>query len=558
MSMMTRENDLRAVLIAIAALAVLALNAFGIAAAETGSGESETARRLAFVVGNSEYRNVDRLANPSRDARAVGASLERVGFEVTTVMDGDQDTLDSALRGFVEESRGSDIVLFYYAGHSVQINGENYLLPVSVEATNVDAILAQSLSLGRLRNLLSAARPGLAIIILDSCRDNPFGPMATRMTGETAAPLVFGRGLAQSTGAAGMLIAYATQPGELAYDGDGTHSPFTASLLRYVENPGLEIRLMFGRVREDVVVNTEGAQVPWVEEAVLGEFYFSDPLSAGDAKLAGASVDQDLVFWRSIWRSDDAQDYQAYLMAFPDGTYAALAANRVAALTAPAVAVTAAQLASDSMSEAEWRRAKNSLYWLGYYNGPLTGAMDQSVADSVQAFQGALHEDMSGLLTGAQLHQLHAAAADSLIALGERLAERIVFDSARLDSIDRGISDIAMPAYQQLVARLAGDPDGEDILVEAKAQLDHMRQQRDTLDVSFENASQQYFTIVAATGAGYSQQVMAARNSTVRAGGTEGASRQYASSRRQVFLQHALDYARKGEINEQIWLAELH
>lgn len=530
-----------------------------VAATDSLANQYESARRLAFVVGNGDYQNFDSLANPRRDAGAVGDALERIGFDVTRVMDGDGQVMNSALSNFIEEARESDIVLFYFAGHSVQVNGENYLLPITVDASEPASILEQSLSLGHVRNLLNAADPGLAIVILDSCRDNPLGPMATERTGETAAPLVFGRGLAQTTGAAGMLIAYATQPGELAYDGEGDHSPFTESLLRYVEDPGLEIRLMFGRVREDVVVSTEGAQVPWVEEAVLGEFYFSDPV-AGDAKLAVAEADHDLIFWRSIWRSEDATDFAAYLQQFPDGTYAALATNRLAALSAghgSEGVLHTASASADALSEEDWRLAKNSLYWLGYYSGPLTGAVDHSVHDSVQAFQAARYEQTSGLLTGPQLHHLHDAAADSLISLGERLAERIVFDAARLDSIDRGITDIALPAYQQLVEKLADSEHGEAILMDAKAQIDHMQARRDNLVVSFESTSRQYFTVVTAAGAGYREQVADARYSEVRAGGTEDAPRQYLSSQRQVFLQHALDYAQKGEINEQLWLEDL-
>ena len=191
------------------------------------------------------------------------------------------------------------------------------------------------------------------------------------------------------------------------------------------------------------------------------------------------------------------------------------------------------------------------------HNGPLTGTMDEAVADSIQAFQAALYEEKSGLLTGPQLHQLHDAAADSLISLGERLAERTVFDKTRLASIDRGISDIAVPAYQQLVERLAKSSDGEEILVDAKRQLDSMREQRDNLARSFERVYQQYITVVAATGVGYLEQVKAARSSIVRAGGIESVAGRYLSSRRQLFLQHALDYAKMGGINERIWLAEL-
>ncbi len=548
------------ILVAMVILAAFALIGPAWATTDARRAEAETPRRVAFVVGNSEYRNITALANPRRDAQAIAGALERVGFEVTKVIDGDQQTITRALSDFTERSRGSDIVLFFFAGHGVQINGENYLLPVSIETTDPEAILEQSLSLNQLRNQLRAADPGLAIVILDSCRDNPFGPLATINAAETAAPLVFGKGLAQTQGAAGMLIAYATQPGELAYDGTGTHSPFTESLLRHFEETALEIRLMLGRVREDVVTKTGGKQVPWVEEAVLGEFYFSEPAAADGEQLAGKLADDDLIFWRSIWRSTKADDYKAYLGQFPEGTFAALASNRLAALSAPASdtpeGLAGGQTAS-TMTEEDWRLIKNSLYWLGYYNGPLSGTTDEAVTGSIQAFQDTLHEAKSGRLTGPQRLQLHDAAADSLISLGERLAERVVFDQARLVSIDRGISDIAMPAYAELVERLSGSPDGEAILAEAKQQLDAMRQKRDTVSRYFERATQHYMTVVAAASSGYLEQVKAARTSIVRAGGTENANARFLGSRRQLFLKHALDYADNGGIDEKLWIAEL-
>ena len=384
------------VVLALFALPALGILAPGIlapswpASAATGAepGGSNAPRRVAFVVGNSNYRSIATLANPSRDALAVAEALERVGFEVTRVIDGDRQGLADALASFAERSRGSDIVLFYYAGHGVQINGENDLLPVSIEVTETESILEQSISISEVRERLSEADPGLTLFMLDSCRNNPFGPMAARSGGETGARLVIGQGMARMSGAAGLLIAYATQPGAVALDGTGLHSPFTAALLRHIEAPGLEIRLLLGRVREDVVANTAGHQVPWVEEAVLGEFYFSEPtFGDGERPIAG-SGEHDLIFWRSVWRS-----------------------------------------------------------------------------------------------------------------------------------IDRGITDIALPAFRQLEQRLAGKAEGVEILAEAKRQLDAMGQRRDSVARQFERASESYLTVVAAAGSGYAERVRAASLGRSRAGG---------------------------------------
>ena len=553
-------------LFALPALGILALGTLAPsrpATAATGAelGGSNAPRRTAFVVGNSNYRSIATLANPSRDALAVAEALERVGFEVTRVIDGDRQTMAGELRRFAQASRGSDIVLFYYAGHGVQIDGENYLLPVSIEVSETESIFEQSISLGEVRDRLSEADPGLTLFILDSCRNNPFGPMPARSGGAAGPPLVIGQGMARMSGAAGLLIAYATEPGGVALDGIGLHSPFTAALLRHIEAPGLEIRLLLGRVREDVVANTAGRQVPWVEEAVLGEFYFTEPrFGDGERPIAG-SGEHDLIFWRSVWRSTDASDYEAYLEQFPDGAFAALAVNRLKALRASASAAAmplpAAVAAAAEIDAEGWRLIKNSLYWLGYYGGPLTGVRDAGVVGSIRALQEARYERPTGSLTPPQLRNLHDAAAGSLIALGERLAERIVFDRARLRSIDRGITDIALPAFRELEQRLAGKAEGAEILAEVKRQLDAMGQRRDSVARQFERASESYLTVVAAAGSGYAEQVRAASLGRSRAGGTERVSDRFLSSRRQLFLRHSLEYATKGRIDEELWVEQL-
>ena len=532
--------------------------AFPVSVSALAASEEAPSRRIALVIGNSNYKTIPMLPNPRRDASAIADSLKRLGFEVRRVLDGDQADFDQALQAFAADRRSADIALFYFAGHGIQINGENYLLPVSIKAPKVEAILEQSLGLNDVRAEMQRADPGLTIVILDSCRDNPYGPMVTQRTGETATPISIGQGLAKVSGAAGMLIAYATQPGEVAYDGFGEHSPFTKSLLAYLEKPGLEIRLMLGRVREQVVEETKGGQVPWVEEAVLGEFYFSERPDFQKAAIDDTDG-YDLAFWRSISRSSDARDFEAYLTKFPDGAFALLADNRLKALKVASYGLDAEPVKIDPapLSDEIWRQIKNSLFWLGYYNGNLGSAQDPRVAFAVKAFQSAFGTVPSGTLTKAEVKQLHYAAANSLISTGERIADQIVFERARLRSIERGISEIALPAYRELVQRMADKEEGTQILAEAKEQVDDMRGKLETLRRQSEQVEQQYFTLVAAAGSGYTEFMRAARRSHVRAGGTEGSDLEASETRRQVFLRHALEYANGGRIDEDRWIKEI-
>jgi hypothetical protein len=547
----------RAAMLAAARAVAILLQAGPALAESTTDDRAPALRKTAFVVGNSAYRHVQRLINPGRDAAAIAAKLRGIGFDVTTVIDGDQPAMAAALAQFTQRSAGSDIALFYFAGHGIQINGENYFLPVTAKASTTDAVLKQSLALNDVRRRLGEASPGLTIFILDACRDNPFGSLAANRPWETAAPVTLQPGLAQVQSAAGMLIAYATQPGKLAFDGKGKHSPFTESLLRYLEEPGLEIRLMLGRVREDVVAHTNGAQIPWVEEAVLGEFYFSERNDLIAALLEDGKPD-DVTFWRSIWRSTAREDYEAYLARFPQGAFATLATNRLNALKASVYAAATTFGDGVDTGDPEQRRmVQNSLYWLGYYNGKLTGTIDADVVKAVQAFQNDSYEKPTGRLTAAQVGQLHDGAAASLITLGERLSERIVFDRARLRGIDRGIAEIALPAYEQLKAKLAGAAEGPKILDEARRQVDQMQRQRAAVGGNYDRAAKDYLVVVAAAGAGYVEQIRQARFGQARVGGVAAPRVASLASRRDVFLKHALDYAEEGKIDEKRWLDDI-
>lgn len=521
----------------------------------TPNGETAKAlKRTAFVVGNNNYRHVQKLLNPINDAKAVAEKLDRIGFDVTMVLDADERTLRKALAEYRKSSAGSDIALFYFAGHGVQISGENYFLPVSINASSNDAVRNQSLALNEVRQQLRRASAGLTIFMLDACRDNPWPTNNPSWT--TKAPVILKPGLARVESAAGMLIAYATQPGTRALDGDGKNSPFTAALLRHIEQPGLEIRLMLGRVREDTVAQTKGAQVPWVEEAVLGEFYFSERTDADQAPLDKNKAD-DITFWRSIWRSTSPEDYEAYLKRFPKGTFTVLAANRLKALKASKQVAAAPAEEPDLLNDDQRRLVQNSLYWLGYYNGKLTGVRSASLVGAVQAFQLSSLDKPTGRLNATQINRLHDSAATSLIALGERLSDRIVFDRVRLRSIDRGIEEIALPAFEQLKKKLPDDAKGRKILAEAKQQLDAMHRQRNAVRDHFERATNDYVIVVTAAGASYATQMQLARYGRVRAGDSTTTRVDALAPRREIFLKHALTYAKEGKIDEKQWLADL-
>jgi TPR repeat protein len=224
--------------------------------------------RLALVLGNARYESVPMLDNPSNDAADVARALRNVGFEVIEQRNATRETMVRAIHEFSERLRGADVALFFYAGHGMQMNGENYLLPIDAKIQSPADVRFNTINLGDiLQEMEGAGRTN--IIILDACRNNPFAETLSRSNRAVAT-----RGLGRvDPTVEGSLIVYSTQPNNVALDGAGRNSPFTAALLKHIATPGLEVRQMISRVRGDVLQATDRKQTPWDSSSLVGDLY---------------------------------------------------------------------------------------------------------------------------------------------------------------------------------------------------------------------------------------------------------------------------------------------
>lgn len=231
--------------------------------------------RVALVLGNSEYQNTSALANPKNDAAAISQKLEALGFTVIKGLDLGKSGMESAIRDFVRELPGADVALFFYAGHAMQVDGANYLIPIDAALEDSTAIDFETINFNVILNFMNA-EDRTSIALLDACRNNPLARNFRRKLKGKARSAFVGRGLAAPNANGGqLLIGFATAPGEVALDGEGKNSPFTTALLKHIETPGLEIELMLKRVKSDVYEETEGSQSPWNNSALRNEFYFA-------------------------------------------------------------------------------------------------------------------------------------------------------------------------------------------------------------------------------------------------------------------------------------------
>lgn len=301
-------------------------------------------QRVALVIGNGAYQSVAPLANPRADAEAMAAALRELGFEVELGLDLDLQGMRQAARAFADDLPGADVALFFYAGHGMQVYGQNYLLPVDAtlkSATDLDfEAFSAELILSQMERW-----PAVKIVMLDACRNNPFAVRLSRSMGSSRAASALSRGLAPIEAAGGMLVAYATDPGDVAADGEGGHSPFTAALLANISAPGVEINTMLARVRADVYRATNGQQRPWTETSLIGEFYMAAKPVIPPAETASAppltslpaldGLDPrriELALWQAAEKKGMVADYQEYLRQYPEGIFAQIAKNRIAAL----------------------------------------------------------------------------------------------------------------------------------------------------------------------------------------------------------------------------------
>jgi hypothetical protein len=278
-------------------------------------------RRIALVIGNSAYKQVPTLDNPVNDATDLAAQLGRLGFDVLRGTDLDYAGMRDIVRRFGEKLTTADVALMFYAGHGLQVAGKNYLVPVDARITTQADVDFATIDLDLVLRAMEADKR-TNIVFLDACRDNPFAQKLAANMGTRSASV--GRGLAQANAGVGTLIAYSTQPGNVALDGQGRNSPFTSALLKTIETPGLSLGDAMIAVRNDVLQATNGQQVPWDHSSLTGQFYFVPPAPGQDSG-AEDQARLEIAFWNSIKDSRNPQLFEAYLKRYPNGSFADIA-----------------------------------------------------------------------------------------------------------------------------------------------------------------------------------------------------------------------------------------
>ena len=307
-------------------------------------------KRVALVLGNSAYQNVAPLANPANDSAKIASTLKDAGFDVVDSRR-DLSAADTrrALRDFADRSRDADIAVVYYAGHGIEVDGGNYLIPVDARLERDTDVYDEALSLDRILVAIEPAKK-LRLVILDACRDNPF----SRTMKRTVASRAIGQGLAKvEPTSPNVLIAYSAKAGSTAADGDGNNSPFTAALSHHLTKPGLDVRRAFGFVRDEVLKTTGNKQEPFVYGSLGGDDVPLVPAPARPAPAAAAAPVAPALSAQAEARRDyelalqvgNRSALNAFLAQYPDGFYASLAKLQLEKIVAEETRVAATEKA---------------------------------------------------------------------------------------------------------------------------------------------------------------------------------------------------------------------
>jgi hypothetical protein len=342
------------------------------------------AKRLALVIGNDSYQNVQPLKNARADAKAIALELKAVGFDVTLKQDLTQKMMKSALRDFKAQVAGGDEVVFYFSGHGVQFGGTNFLVPIDITADSEAQVADDAVPLQRILDDLTEQKARFSLAIIDACRSNPF---------KEAGRAIGGRGLVPVTPATGQMIMYSAGAGQAALDNLGPHDNnpngvFTRVLIQEMRKPGVPAGSLLKDVQSDVVDLAHGVgheQVPALYDQSLGKFYFRpgspDAANASPAPAAAAihvptAAELDESYWLGIKGSTDASDYTSYSKSFPKGMHAAEAEMMTRKLTRTAAAnATRAPAAAATPATTTAAAPATTLHAGAVYHGFITSSL---------------------------------------------------------------------------------------------------------------------------------------------------------------------------------------
>jgi uncharacterized caspase-like protein len=366
-------------------------------------------KRVALVIGNSAYLHAAELINPKHDADDMAAALKALGIEVIKGLDLDKRGMEREVRKFSTALNSADVGIFFYSGHGLQVNGNNYLVPVDAELSTADALEFEMVRLDLIQRIMEG-NAKTNILFLDACRNNPLSRNLARAMGTRSGAI--GKGLAPAESGVGTLISFSTQPGNVALDGAGRNSPYTGPLVKRIGKAGEDVLSVLTEVRNEVLAATGEKQVPWENHALRARFYFSTPpVVAPVQPPAPARMSDAAEAWGAVKDGTNVGALEAFISRFKDTFYAELARLRIEELkrqqisaasppkqqTPPSAAKPAANVAPSPAIVPPFARFTDGVIKIGVLNDLSSIYASASGAGSLWAARKAVTDFCNGI-----------------------------------------------------------------------------------------------------------------------------------------------------------------
>lgn len=312
--------------------------------------------KTALVIGNNNYKHFSKLKNSKNDARDMKRVLNKLGFNVIYLENGNLRDMKKSVRKFTKKLRNGGVGFFYYAGHGVEVDGENFLIPYDAQIPEKNEVEYESLPVNMVVDKMEDSNNRLNIVVLDACRNDPFSRSG-------------GGGLAQINNARGMYIAYATAPGQVASDGSGKNGLFTKHLISNISKPNLKLNDVFAKTRAGVYEDSYNKQLPWTSSSVIGDFYFNidtdikyvpKKTAKPKSKKSSAELSDEDSFWQIVLEEGTVDYYKMYLQQYPNGKHKVEAELEIQAYNSKKALEKKARM--EKLAKQRWDRIKNSKY----------------------------------------------------------------------------------------------------------------------------------------------------------------------------------------------------
>jgi uncharacterized caspase-like protein len=434
------------------------------------------AKRVALVLGNSAYQNVPPLANPVNDAALIATTLQEAGFDVVDSRH-DLSAVETrrALRDFSDSARDADIAVIYYAGHGLEVDGSNYVIPVDARLERDSDVYDEAFSLDRILLAVEPAKQ-LRLVILDACRDSPFAKTMKR----TMLSRAIGRGLARiEPASSNTLIAYSAKAGFTAQDGNSNNSPFTAALAKHLTTPGLDVRKAFGLVRDDVLESTGNRQEPFVYGSLGGSDVALVPAPNAEPRPAANPQADTRRDYELVLQVGNRAALDAFLAQHPDGFYASLARLQIEKIAAEEAQVAAAEKAR--AAEAERARLAAA--------GAEKTAQAKAVAEAFDAIRAATQARLAA-------EQARQVAQDRTVEAERKRTDVVAATDTAKDPPASAAATASSPGDKATtVAALTPGPSQDELVKSVQAELRRVGCLSGSADGDWNAASQRSLTL---------------------------------------------------------------